>query len=106
MNDAFQFFQFPAVLKHDCSKRLPVDGPSRGQDAFPEGGDNLAPGRFSGPDDMTGQLIGVDHDSAAALEHLRDGGFARRNASSQAHENHAGKNSMDERSPLTSLPMD
>jgi len=41
MNDAFQFPEFPAIPKYDCSERLPVDGLSGGQDAIAERGDDL-----------------------------------------------------------------
>jgi len=103
MNNAFQFPQFPAVAEHHRSERLAIDGPPWGQDVLAEGCDNLSPGRFSGPDNLTGQLIGIDDDSAVALEHPCDRRFSRRDASGQAHQNHAGENSMDLREPLTSL---
>lgn len=94
VDDAFESSQLPAVAEDNRSEGLTVDRAVRIQDTFAEHAYDVAPGRFPGPDDVAGELIGIDDDGTATLEHLGDGAFPGGDAPGQAHKDHALKNSM------------
>src|ERR1043165_2071047 len=101
MDDTFKSLQLRAVVKDNRSERVAVDGSVWAEDVFAEHLYDIPPGRLSRPDDVPGKLIGIDDDCAAALEHLSDCAFARRDASGQSDHDHAAKNSMDAGASLT-----
>ena len=94
MDDAFESSQLPAVAENKRSEGLTIDRTVRIEDTFAEHAYDIAPGRLPRPDDVAGELIGIDDDGTATLEHLGDGAFPGGNASGQAHEDHVLKNSM------------
>jgi len=82
-------------MEDDFSERMPVDRPVRTENTFAKDFDDLTPGRLSGSHHITGELIGIDNDGAAALKHLCDCAFPSRDASSQPYDDHGTKNSME-----------
>lgn len=94
MDDMFKFSEFSAVVEDDVAECLAVDRPVGLQDALAEHLHDFAPSRLPRPDDVPGELIGIDNDGAAALEHLGDSALPGRDSAGQANHDHAGKNSM------------
>ncbi len=56
----------------------------------PKESDYLSPSRLAWLDDFMSQLVGIDDDCAALLEHLGDSAFAGRDATCESHQNHGG----------------
>ena len=94
MDDAFQSSQFPAVAEDNCGEGLTIDRAVRIEDSSAEHVDDVAPGRLPRLHHVPSELIGIDDDGTATLEHPGDGAFPGGNASGQAHKDHAPKNSM------------
>ena len=55
---------------------------------------NGMPGWFPWFDNLSGQFIGIDHDGAASLEHLRNGALAGCDAACEADQNHGAEDTM------------
>ena len=94
MNDAFEPSELPAVAEDYRREGLTINRTVAIEDSFAEHVYDVAPGRLARPDDVPSELIGIDDDGTATLEHLSDGALPGGNASGQAHDNHALKNSM------------
>lgn len=90
MDDSLQPPEFLFVVKDDRTQSVTVDRVIGIQDVLTERPDYLAPGRFPGPDNLSCQLISIDHDGAASPEHFRDGAFPARHPPSQANKHHGG----------------
>jgi len=90
MNDPLQRAAFGPVPKYDGAERVTIKRLIRTKDQFTERLDDLSPSRSAGPDDLSGQLIGVDQYAAALFEHPRDGRFPGRQAARESHKKHGG----------------
>lgn len=53
------------------------------------------PGRFPWFDNLSGQFVGIDHDGAASLEHLRNGALAGCDPTCEPNQNHGAEDSME-----------
>jgi hypothetical protein len=90
MDDPFELSAFRLIVEDDASESLPVERAVLIEHGFSEECDDLSPSRFAGFDDLMGQVVGIDHDRAALLEHLGNGAFSGRDAACEANENHGG----------------
>ncbi len=86
-------FELPAffwIAEDDASESLSVERAVLIEHGLPKESDNLSPSRLAWLDDFMGQLVGIDDDRAALLEHLGDSAFAGRDATCESHQNHGG----------------
>ncbi|MEY4703829.1 MAG: hypothetical protein RL042_12 [Nitrospirota bacterium] len=88
VNDPFQCTAFRWMVKDDRAEGVAVNGAVRIEDGLAECSDDLAPGRFARFDDLPRQLVGIDHNRAALLEHRGDGALAGGDAACEADHNH------------------
>jgi hypothetical protein len=75
MNNPFEASEILRVVKDNRTQSMTINGAIGMQDAPAERPDNFTPCRFARPGNFTRQFIGIDHDGAAFLEHLRHGAF-------------------------------
>jgi len=88
MNDAFKLSAFRPIAENDARKGLSIEGTVRLDDGSTECFHDLPPGRFSRLYDIPGQLVCIDDDRTALLEHRGDGAFAAGDATCEADHNH------------------
>jgi hypothetical protein len=81
-------------MKDNRSECMSVDGPVRIQDYLAKTFYDLAPGTGPRPHYVPGELIGIDDDCAALLEHPRHRALSRRDTSCEPNDNHAMEDSM------------
>lgn len=89
VDDLFQLSTLCSVMKHDLPEDLPVDRAVGVQDGLSESTHDVPPCRFAWLDNLTRQFIGIDHDGAAFLEHLRHGAFPSGDASRESDQDHS-----------------
>jgi hypothetical protein len=85
MDDMFKSAQLGPVAKNNGSQLTAVEGAIRIKDGLAERFHDLLPSRFVRLYDFMGQLVGIDDDRAALLEHLGDGALAGSDAACEAH---------------------
>ena len=88
MDDSFEYAQLGSISKDDGTQGLAIDGAIGIEHSLSERVHDLSPCRFAGRYDVPRQLIGIDDDGAALLEHLGDGAFAGGNAACEADQHH------------------
>jgi len=81
MDDALELSKLPSIMEDDRPECMTVDGPVLVQHPLAEYLRDLAPSRLAPPHDVSGQLIGINDDCTAALEHLRHRAFPSRDSS-------------------------
>jgi hypothetical protein len=94
MDDAFELPAFRPIAEDDAPEGLSVEGAVRVEDCLPKYCDDGSTGRLARLHDIAGQLVGIDDDRAALLEHLGDGALAGGDAACEANENHDVEDSM------------
>lgn len=90
VDDAFKHSSFAVMTKDDATQRSPIDRSIRIEYRFSEYLHDGTPGRRAGLYHVSGQLIGIDQQCTALLEHTGDGCLAGRNAAGQSNEDHGG----------------
>ena len=90
MDDAFKPTPLGPVSENDGSQFTAIESVVRVEDGLAERFDDLSPGRLARLHNIAGQLVGINHDRAALLEHLRDGALAGSDASCESDQNHGG----------------
>ncbi|CUS38896.1 hypothetical protein COMA2_60042 [Candidatus Nitrospira nitrificans] len=90
MNDPLKLTPFSGKMEYERAERWAVDRPIRIEDSRAECADNISPRRFVRLDNLSRQLIGIDHDGAASPEHFRNRAFPGRHATSQTDKYHGG----------------
>ena len=88
VNDPFKAAQLGSISKDDCTQGLAIDGVIGGEYSLTERVHDSSPCRFAGSDDVPCQLVSIDDDGAALLEHLGDGAFAGGDAACEADQQH------------------
>jgi hypothetical protein len=75
MNDTLELTSFPGMTEYERAERWAVDRTIRIEDTRTKCVDNVSPRRFVWLDNLSRQLISIDHDGAALPEHFRDCAF-------------------------------
>lgn len=88
VDDALQPAQPGPVAEHDGAQRLAIEGAIGVEDGLAERLEDLSPGWFARLHDVVSQLVGIDDDRAALLEHSGDRTFARGDSAGESYENH------------------
>ena len=94
VDDAFKPTPLGLISENNSSQFPAIEGAVRIEDGPAEGFHNLSPSRFAWLHDIVGQLVGIDDDCAALLEHLGNGALAGRDAACEANENHGEEDNM------------
>jgi hypothetical protein len=90
MNDALQQKSFVPMTEDDVAERSPIDRSIRIEDRLPERSHDGTPGQRARLYDVSSQLVGVDQQCTAFLEHTGDGCLAGRNAAGEPDKDHGG----------------
>ncbi len=85
VDDAFKPTPLGPVSENDGSQFTAIESLVRVEDGLAERFDDLSPGRLARLHNIAGQLVGINHDRAALLEHLGHGAFTGRDTACEAN---------------------
>jgi hypothetical protein len=88
MNDTLELTSFPGMTEYERAERWAVDRTIRIEDSRTKCVDNVSPRRFVWLNNLSRQLISIDHDGAALPEHFRDRAFPGGDASGESNQYH------------------
>ena len=75
MDDLLELSKLSTVVEDNFPKRRTVDEPVSIQDPIAKDLHDLAPCGLARSNDVAGEVVGINDDRAAALEHLSHGAF-------------------------------
>lgn len=88
MDDVVQVVERFIVGEHEVCERAPVERPVRAEERATEPSDDRVEPCGARSNDLTGDVVSIDHHGPASREHGGDGGLARTDPAGETYEMH------------------